>query len=300
MSGWDDGPRGERGGGRENQWQGAVAHVQGESAPTGRAADDAKGKGKVAVAHVAGRGGAAVADANRPGVFFVNRGVYTLEYFQNYAARWHGNYKQHNAALKYYRDEYENPADPFNSRFPVFDPAVAEQISRIIKRKGSGRAQDNRDWEWDHTELVSWSWLQLVAQMDAATMQRVACGPDNDRSRGIVRCEFRPCPNSYDHKRHAKGVDRGGAQTIRLPVWDFVLIRDDGSGIRVHPEWSSPKFSLYEVEPHWGPVQPPGAGLGKSAGRGTYAYYKRLHAQPISGRFDATKGAGLQPRWERA
>ena len=95
-------------------------------------------------------------------------------------------------------------------------------------------------------------------------------------------------------------MDRGEAQAVRLPVWDFVLIRNDGTGIRVHPEWSTAKLRLYEVEPHWGPVQPPGAGLGKSEGRGTFSHYKRLHANPVPGRFDATKGAGLQPRWERA
>eukprot|EP00959_Pyramimonas_sp_CCMP1952_P186577 3901339-Pyramimonas_sp.AAC.1 len=76
-------------------------------------------------------------------------------------------------------------------------------------------------------------------------MDLVARGPDNDRSRGLVRCEFRPCPGRYDHKRHAKGVGRGEAQAVRLPAWDFVLIRDDGSGIRVRPEWPSPKFSLH-------------------------------------------------------
>ena len=332
-SGWGDGRWSEWEGGSGGPWdapmrdamrnalaapaalEGAVAHVQGDGAPAGRAADDAKGKGKGAVAHVqgegalTGRGDAAVADAaghdqgeggpRVPGVFFVNRGAYKLEYFENYVARWHGNYKQHNAALKYLRDECENAADPLNSRCLVFDSAVAEQIPRIIKLKVSGRAQDNRDWDWDRREFVPWSWLQLVAQMDAPTMQRVVCGPDNDRSRGLVRCEFRPCPESYDHQRHTKGVARGQAQAVRLPVWDFVLIRDDGTGIRVHPEWSTAKLTLYEVEPHWGPVQPPRAGLGKSDGRGTFSHYKRLHGIPGSWRFDPTKGAGLQPRWQR-
>jgi hypothetical protein len=224
--------------------------------------------------------------------------IFKLEFFENFRANWNGNYKQHNAALKWFRDEYEDRENPFGSRTPVFGgTAVAEEISKILKYRAKGKAQDNRDWDWDHTVKVPWSWLEMVAQMDGPTMLRVVCGPDNDRSRGLVRCECRPCPSSLDNMRHTKGVDRGQAQRIPLPQWDFVLIRDDGSGIRVHPSWSSPKFNTYEVEPHSHPVRGPRAGLGKSDGHGTFTFWKMLHAHPNPGRFDASKGAHLQPRW---
>ena len=61
-----------------------------------------------------------------------------------------------------------------------------------------------------------------------------------------------------------------------MPIWDFVLIRKDGSGIRLHPQWSTTKVESYDVEGHDEEVQPPCAGLGGSDGPGTYKYYKEI------------------------
>ena len=128
-------------------------------------------------------------------------------------------------------------------------------------------------------------------------MEKVVCGPGRDRSRGLVSCEICACPNSHDHNRQAKRVRDGArGQTVRLQRWDFLLLRDDGSGIRLHPEWSSTKFRVYELDPRSDPVPPPGKGLGKSDGPGTFARYKGVGVQ-TQGRFDASKGSHLPPRW---
>ena len=218
--------------------------------------------------------------------------VYYLDYFQNYAAAWNGNYKQHNAALMWRRQKLEE-----SNAFLVFDTAVAESIPCIIKDKKAGQHQDNTDWSFSDTEETKWLWLEMVAQLDQATMELVVCGPGGDRSRGLVSCQICACPNSYDHNRQAKRVrDGAGKQTVCLQRWDVLLLRDDGSGIRLHPEWSSTKFRVYEFDPRSDPVPPPGKGLGKSDGHGTFARYKGVDMQ-TQGRFDASKGSHLPPKW---
>ena len=99
----------------------------------------------------------------------------------------------------------------------------------------------------------------MVAQLDDASMQIVVQGEDN-RSRGIVSCCMFQA-GSYDHKRHhATGKHAGnraagkyaGNRAARksaiegqqpMALWDFKLIRDDGSSILLHPQWSKTKFT---------------------------------------------------------
>ena len=71
----------------------------------------------------------------------------------------------------------------------------------------------------------------------------------------------------------------GTAPTKKLPVWDFVVHRADGAAIRLHPEWSKPKFPSFAAEGHETAVAVPNKGFGKSDGRGTYASYKALGNQ---------------------
>ena len=68
--------------------------------------------------------------------------------------------------------------------------------------------------EWN----VRWSWHEMVAQLDDASMQEVVCGPAG-RSRGLVGCSFAVRPNSYDHKRsHEIRLRIGVGPRLRLPV----------------------------------------------------------------------------------
>ena len=217
--------------------------------------------------------------------------VYYLDYFQNSAAAWNGNYRQRNAALKWYRQVLEDYISAL-----VFDGAVADSIPCIIKDTKAGQHQDNTDWSFSDTEETKWLWLEMVAQLDPDTMEQVVCGPGRDRSRGLVSCQICARPNSHDHNRQAKRVRDGAReQTVRLQRWDVLLLRDDGSGIRLHPEWSSTKFRVCEVDPHSDPVPPPGKGLGKSDGPGTFARYKGVGME-FTGRFDASKGVHLPPK----
>ena len=86
-------------------------------------------------------------------------------------------------------------------------------------------------------------------------------------------------PNSYDHSRSYMLNNTSGAPSVKLPIWDFVVHRADGTAIRLHPEWSKPRFPSFAAEGHGEVVQPPRAGLGRSDGRGTYRSYKTLANQ---------------------
>ena len=83
------------------------------------------------------------------------------------------------------------------------------------------------------------------------------------------------------HANRSSGLTPGvdGAYDGKLPVWDFVFHRDDGTGIRVHPNWSNSKIETYNMVGHRDPVEPPMRGLGKSDGPGTYKHYKDLGNQ---------------------
>ena len=144
------------------------------------------------------------------------------------------------------------------------------------------------DWSFDETKLGQWSWLEMVAQLDDESM-KVAVEGEQGRSRGLIGCELLPRPGSYDHKRHHQLKMAGRPERSKqLSVWDFVLRRDDGSALRLHPQWGTPKVETYALEGHDPPVQPPVAGLGGSDGPGTYRHFKDQGTQMFL-RFDASK-----------
>ena len=68
--------------------------------------------------------------------------------------------------------------------------------------------------------------------------------------------------------------------------------REDGSAIRLHPEWSKPWVETVEEPEHAEALAvvtaPPRAGLGRSDGRGTYAKYKNIGCAKRM-RFDPSK-----------
>ena len=144
-------------------------------------------------------------------------------------------------------------------------------------------------FDFGQTQTLWWFWFDMVAQMDQPSIRLVCHGPDGCSS-GLVRCEFSQRPKSYDHQRHYQRM-MGGHHAVgdpQLRAWDFVLIREDGSGIRVHPQWSTTKILTYDMEGHGEEVKIPLAGLGNSDGRGTHRHCRTLGTWPEL-RFDATK-----------
>ena len=147
--------------------------------------------------------------------------MFDLAYFRGWGP-FTGSYRQHDAALKYFRDEHEDPRAPFTSAPVVFSNADPAAVAAVIWGAGQARG-------FNRGRTVEWKWQELIAQLSAESLSVAAQGNDG-RSRGIVACSCAPGPRSYDHKRHAKLKGEGRAQKgVRLPVWDFVFERDDGS-----------------------------------------------------------------------
>jgi len=205
---------------------------------------------------------------------------YDMAFFQMIDG-FHDGYKQHNAALKWFRSRQEANMDPFTSQPVVFSNATPAIMGQIIHPPGM-------EYDFDPTVAVRWSWLEMIAQLDAASMSLVVEGP-NGRSRGLTRCSLCVRPNSYDHKRHhARRLAGVPSTVVKLPVWDFVVYRTDGTAIRLHPQWSTTKIESYDLAGHVAPVVEPTAGYGETDGSGTYKLYKDIGNQATL-RFDAAK-----------
>ena len=184
-----------------------------------------------------------------------------------------GKFCQHSAALKYFRQkcEIEGNLDGF-----ALSNTRKAAVAAIIHPPGPG-------YSFVEEDMRGWSWWEMVAQLDEESIRYVV--EDGDRSRGLDGCAFRPRTNSYDHSRQ---VQRGAPQW-RLIEWDFVLCRNDGTAVRLHPEWKSPKIPTFVVEGHAEPVEIPQNGLGRSEGRGTFQRYRTLGQQETL-RFGTRRG----------
>jgi len=197
------------------------------------------------------------------------------DFFKN-ARPFRNDYKQHNVALKWFRQYSEWAED---SRSKWFDNTYNYYIPPMLKGAGMDYSFDcdlNAEW-W------AWHWVEMISQLDNESIDYVF-----GRSRGLVNCELCVRPGSYDHKRHHMLNTVGRPPQARLPVWDFVIWRDDGTGIRLHPQWSTPKVETYEVDGHAPDVEIPWKGLGQSNGPGTYrSYVDSGNAHTI--RFDPAK-----------
>ena len=95
---------------------------------------------------------------------------------------------------------------------------------------------------------------------------------------------------SYDVATHYGNRQHRGQQQQDMPqaCFDFVLWWDDGTCVRLHPEWSSTQVRCYAEQPHADQVQPTARDVGQSAGPG---YFRRTLDQDVSRklRFDAAK-----------
>ena len=204
--------------------------------------------------------------------------VYEEAFFRDFE-HFTGKYPQHNAALKFFVEQLEDPADPQNSTGRRFDPESPAQIAAIVPHVSGP------EWEFDRTKEIPWDWKEMVAQLRDQDLRLVVQGPEG-RSRGLVGCDVWPRPNSYDHLRQ-----RVLGSPHKLPCWDFVLHRDDGTGIRLHPRRTANKVETFEVAGHPEPVQTPWNGLGRSDGPGTVRWYKTIdRGTPV--RFDGAKQPG--------
>ena len=128
------------------------------------------------------------------------------------------------------------------------------------------------DHDWDHSKSHEWRWQEMVAQLCDESMQLVVQGPDN-RSRGLVACKLVQSKR-YDHKtHHAMRYDQQvkGATEIKL-IWDFILSRNDGTCVALHPEWKKTEIWSKAGSPVED-LEIPATGLGGRHKAGTFQYF---------------------------
>jgi hypothetical protein len=205
-----------------------------------------------------------------------------LEYFQSFTT-WTSNYKQHNIALKYLRERAEARQEDVVAL--PFD-FVQQDIAEITHDKGV-------HFHFSDTSFKPWYWQEMVAQLDEPSMRFVVNGEDPGRSRGLVSCKLEKS-DRYDHKRaHANPGGR-----CMFKIWDFILVRDDGSKIALHPNYSNTKFECLtptEERDH----EIPRTGLGGTSGPGTFKYFKEKHVH-MTLRFDGSKQPQSRAEQSRA
>ena len=198
------------------------------------------------------------------------------------------SYRQHNSALKWFRSVAETTGQAV-----VCEETM--QIGKIWKQPKRGPKQHNMDYIFLDGKTVSWSWLDMIAQMDQATMAHIVNGPEGS-SGGLMRCEVAVRNNGYDHSRcYASKILGDDKRGQHQDAYDFVVHRKDLTAVRFHPEWSNKEFNVYAADPHRAsPVLPPRTGCGGSDGSGTYQRYKDRD-KAMEGKFDEDKGNGMPP-----
>ena len=122
--------------------------------------------------------------------------------------------------------------------------------------------------------------------LDDASMATVVNGPHN-RSRGLFGCCIQQS-GIYDHKRHHAKKQLGAAVADMWFVWDFVLVRDDGSRVALHPNWSNTSVECKFAQQLRSDTSVPRTGLGGTSGRGTFRIFSQKQVD-CKMRFDAGK-----------
>ena len=147
-----------------------------------------------------------------------------------------------------------------------------------------------------------WNWKEMIAQLDHPSMEYVVLGPERG-SGGVRYCYCAPTPGSYDHARaamfRAMKAERfrqcwphltSCRDLPQLPDWDFVIVREDWTEVRLHPTYSTTKFKAREQPPSYQDAPIPKAGLGRSDGKGTFKKHT-THPNQVDLKFDGDKSA---------
>ena len=207
-------------------------------------------------------------------------GSFDLDYFRNFRDFTDG-YKQHNIALKWFR-EFGEREEKVRVHMDNFGPM---QVPICDHPKGMR-------WTFDTTRTKPWRWQEMVAQLDLESMRHVVEGPQLEGlcAAAVAEAREKPCligcylakTDRYDHKRHhALGNDE------TYHIWDFVLSRNNGTRICLHPDFSSTKITSYQGDAP-SDHEVPASGKGGTSGPGTYKYFKNKGNQKTL-RFDARR-----------
>ena len=184
-------------------------------------------------------------------------------------------YERSNEALKRFRDTMEIGFEPtaLEKDFDLQPPTIS------VRKCTHGRGEE---FHFEQGALaLPWSWSQMLL----ATGSRF----DEVVGEGVVAVKLFARPDSYDHMRAAAYIKQTGQTPTTTPrIWDFLVMRADGTGVLLHPSWKKHgalKFlPFHDMQHAVSPV--PRSGLGMSDGKGTFrrttsaAYTSRAKEPP--------------------
>ena len=165
---------------------------------------------------------------------------YNKEHFDSWQTQT--NLREHNLAAKYLRwmamGQEHHCIDLPNSEIEVC---------------GIKHALKGPQFEIDEGVVKKWCWMDLVGSLDPQSRAKVF-----GKSDGLVSCTF-----ELREKLPQERVP------TRLPIWDFIILRTDGTRFRLHPEYTKPKVPSSEVV-----LLPQSRDEGAAAVPGTFRHYR--------------------------
>ena len=138
-------------------------------------------------------------------------------------------------------------------------------------------------WTWDETKSHNWQWQEMIGQLNDDSQWYAVVSHSIDRSSGIVSCSIEEI-DQYDHKRHVAGKNTPRSRPLRK--WNFVIKREDGSTVALHPQWDRNRVQFFICDQATD-LQLPRSGAGGTSGSGTYRYYSCAGCPQL--RFDTEK-----------
>ena len=198
-------------------------------------------------------------------------------------------FERSNEALKHFRDCLEIGFAP-----TAHELNLELEPNTIAIRKVTHGSGEEFQFE-QGAAAVPFSWSQMLLLTGLSFDEVVGVG--------VMAVKMFARPDSYDHQRAAAYRKQHGGQqpSTKPPLWDFLVMRADGTGVLLHPPWKKKRaikiLPLHDMPHAVSPV--PRSGLGMSDGKGTYrrttsaAYTSRAKEPPPLVVVPAT--AGLSP-----
>ena len=116
----------------------------------------------------------------------------------------------------------------------MFSNAMPDRVASMSHDRGT-------EFSFDESVFTEWKWQEMVAQLDDDSMRVVVNGQINF-SRGLVGCSLQQS-GIHDQKRHHAQRQLGIRKFATLYEWYFVLERDDGSSVALHPNHKNTKVT---------------------------------------------------------
>jgi len=137
-------------------------------------------------------------------------------------------------------------------------------------------------------QTIDWHWQEMVAQLDAHSLELVVGGlcMSPNRSRGLVSCRLQKTDRNdqiWDMMKLLPIAGRIAHTEEKLMVWDFVLERIDGTEVWLHPCHNNPRVNCLEPGGPDSPLCPHVRSFGEDMQVSVckYCWNQRKHFQSI-------------------